>query len=265
MNTKNVSIVLTNELPSLILGAIDFPRKVYETGYINFDPFPPKRLSEGEVGESVTIDLDDPETRMAVMKEYAESQIEAKAILDTLPTTDGIEDLVKELSTLSEQPFRETMMGCGLRSLEVHFLHLYVRHAPAVDFANGKIVINNVNLRVAYHITAHGKCGPFRKHVDFKSQDNEIQSNVSVSLRREGAKIYADLDFDRLKLVFKKVFKFTFDIKELLNPKLKPVEVFDLSKFSQSIPGASDSLYIKDIEIVPSNGQISLDIQFATS
>ncbi len=264
MSNYNVTINISETLPNMLLGTVHFPLKLFRAGYQNFDPISFKETDNSEDCKM----LFDPvleQEKLDEMEAFVEEQIKAQSLLDNMPVKEGHEELIKELKTLVQSSFEDTLRrGCGVRSLEVHFMDIYLREAPKISMDDGLVKIIDVNLRLAYHITVHGKCGPFRKHVDFKFQDAEVQTTLSVKLKRSGSVIKAYIEFDRLKLVLRKVFKFTFDIKKYLKPKVDPIEVFDLKTFSASMPNAEKSLIIKKADTFIEKDQLKLGIEFAT-
>ena len=256
MTNPHMNFAINQELPNEILVALSYPIKIFHSDYKNIDPV---SLLE----ESTEFELDDSEENQM----YFISRKEViKRELDSISAGSndifGLQSAIESLRESAGKTYKEFLGVAKLESIEIHYVDIYLSKCPKIAFNNGVIQLADINIRVDYKITGHIKSAVGRKHIVLQKRGVEVQANCSVALSTVGTKLFANIYFDRLKLVLDFGFRFTFDLKKYLDPKSDQFEIFDVSTALLSIPSSTSKLALKGLTPMIGNGEFSVNAEF---
>jgi hypothetical protein len=106
--------------------------------------------------------------------------------------------------------------------------------------------IDNVNLKIKYKVRVHykifGRPGSIAFADDFKLLDNDLD----IAFKVDGLKYFAEPKFRNLNLVkYILGFKVTIPLAWLVNMIIKPMQIFDASKYLPEIPWFGKSFVVE--------------------
>jgi len=238
------------------LGALIYPIKVFHSDYKNIDP-----VSLLEDNNKIEL-KDSEENRAYFIKADRYLQKRTKLYFKRCTIHSWI-GKYNRVNACGNYQTIQRFSWCGrFKKYRNSLLDIYINKRPKIGFNNGKIELTDIDFRIDYKITGHIKTIFGKTHIVLQNRGAEVQANSTVALNTIGTKLFANIGFDRLKLVLDFGFKFTFDLKKYLDPKSSAFEVFDASTALLSIPSSKSKLAFKSLTPTIGNGELSVKSEF---
>lgn len=123
-----------------------------------------------------------------------------------------------------------------IKSIRLEKFLVTVERRPLIIISN-PIKINDIYLNIEYRITIKYEILGMGGRVSFTDDFKMPNTDLDIRFKVNGLKYFAEPFFTNLKIVkYILGFKITISLADLINKKIKPMEIFDASKYLPEIP-----------------------------